>query len=61
MNDLEIICLALAGECVNIESECLLWSKIKTDYSKVFKNLPHRTMGQKQISTIAQVQKNKKW
>jgi len=43
MNDLEIICLALAGECVNIESECLLWSKIKTDYSKVFKNLPHRT------------------
>lgn len=43
MSDLEIISLSITSECLGIDSENLLWSKIKKDYSKHFPNLTHRT------------------
>jgi len=43
LSDLEIISLSLSAEAVQIDSENLLWSKIKTDYPDLFKELPHRT------------------
>ena len=43
MTDLEVIALSITAECVQIDSENLLWSKLKKDYSSVFTNLPHRT------------------
>lgn len=43
LSDLEIISLAITAEALQIDSENLLWSKIKTDYPKMFKDLPHRT------------------
>jgi len=43
MSDLQIISLAITSECLQIDSEALLWSKIDKDYSSFFKHLPHRT------------------
>ena len=43
MSDLEIITLSITSECLGIDSENLLWCKIKKDYSKHFPNLIHRT------------------
>jgi len=43
LTDLEIVSLAITSECLQIDSENLLWSKIETDYSKMFELLPHRT------------------
>ena len=43
MSDLEIVSLALCAEALQIDSESLLWSKIKTDYPALFSELPHRT------------------
>jgi len=43
MSDLEIISLAITSECLGIDSESLLFSKLKKDYSDRFKNLIHRT------------------
>ena len=43
MSDLEIISLAITAECLSIDSENLLFSKLKKDYSKQFPNLIHRT------------------
>ena len=43
MTDLEIISLSVAAECLQIDSENLLWSKIKKDYPSLFPNLIHRT------------------
>jgi len=43
MNDVEIISLSITSECLGIDSENLLWSKIKKDYSRSFPNLIHRT------------------
>ncbi|MEN0051939.1 MAG: IS982 family transposase [Bacteroidota bacterium] len=43
MSDVAVISLALTAECLGIDSENLLWSKIKKDYSKQFAELPHRT------------------
>lgn len=43
MSDLEVISLAIAAECVQVSSENLLWSKLRTDYSNLFPNLIHRT------------------
>lgn len=43
MSDLEIISLAITAECLSIDSENLLWSKIKSDYPSLFPNLIHRT------------------
>lgn len=43
MSDLEIISLAITAECLGIDSENLLWAKIKKDYSARFPHLIHRT------------------
>lgn len=43
MSDVEIISLALTSECLGIDSENLLWSKIQKDYGNKFPNLIHRT------------------
>ena len=41
--DIEVVCLAITAECLQIDSENFLWSKIKTDYPRLFAQLPHRT------------------
>lgn len=41
--DLEVISLAITAECLQIDSENLLWSKIQKDYLHYFPNLCHRT------------------
>jgi hypothetical protein len=43
MSDLEVICLSIAAECTQIDSENLLWSKIQKDYPTMFSKLSHRT------------------
>lgn len=43
MSDVEIISLAITAECLGIDSENLLWVKIKKNYAGAFPNLPHRT------------------
>lgn len=43
MSDLEIISLSITAECLSIDSENLLFSKIKKDYKLRFPNLIHRT------------------
>lgn len=43
LSDVEIISLAITAEAAQIDSENLLWSKLKTDYPNLFKKLPHRT------------------
>ena len=43
MTDLEIVALAITAECLQIDSENLLWSKLKTDYTDLLSQLPHRT------------------
>lgn len=43
MCDVDIISLAITAECLGIDSENLLWSKLKNDYQKAFPNLIHRT------------------
>jgi len=43
MCDVDIISLAITAECLGIDSENLLWSKLKNDYQKTFPNLIHRT------------------
>ena len=43
MSDIEVVCMAITAEGLQIDSENLLWSKLKTDYKDVFSSLPHRT------------------
>jgi hypothetical protein len=43
MNDLEIIALSCCMEALSIDSENLLWSKLKTDYASLFQNLIDRS------------------
>lgn len=43
MSDLEILSLCVTAECLEIDSESLLWGKIKQDYKKYFPNLIHLT------------------
>jgi len=43
MNDLEIVSLACCMEALGIDSENLLWSKLRTDYSGSFPNLIDRS------------------
>lgn len=43
MNDLKIIALSCCMEGLGIDSENLMWSKLKTDYAKQFPGLIHRT------------------
>lgn len=42
MNDVDIIALSITSECLGIDSENLLWSKLKIDYPNLFPNLIHR-------------------
>lgn len=43
MNDLKIIALSCCMEGLGIDSENLMWSKLKTDYARQFPDLIHRT------------------
>ena len=43
MTDLQVIALSITAECLQIDSENLLWSKLKKDYPYLFDTLPHRT------------------
>lgn len=43
MNDLEIVALSCCMEALSIDSENLLWSKLKTDYSSLFPDLIDRS------------------
>ncbi len=43
MTDLQIVALSLCMESLGIDSENLLWSKIKTDYPRLFTNLIDRS------------------
>jgi Transposase DDE domain len=43
MNDLEVVSLACCMEALSIDSENLLWSKLKKDYALVFPNLIDRS------------------
>jgi hypothetical protein len=43
MNDLEVVALSCCMEALSIDSENLLWSKLKTDYSSMFANLIDRS------------------
>lgn len=43
MNDLEIVSLACCMEALSIDSENLLWSKLKKDYASGFPNLIDRS------------------
>jgi hypothetical protein len=43
MNDLQLVALSLSMEALGIDSENLLWSKIKKDYAGLFPNLIDRS------------------
>lgn len=43
MNDLEVVSLACCMEALSIDSENLLWSKLKKDYAPSFPNLIDRS------------------
>lgn len=43
MNDLEVISLACCMEALSIDSENLLWSKLKKDYARAFPNIIDRS------------------
>lgn len=43
LSDCEVISLAICMEALSIDSENLLWHKLRTDYWEDFPNLPHRT------------------
>lgn len=43
MNDLEVVSLACCMEALGIDSENLLWSKLKKDYAPAFPNLIDRS------------------
>lgn len=43
MNDLEVVSLACCMEALSIDSENLLWSKLKKDYATCFPNLIDRS------------------
>lgn len=43
LSDCEVISLSICMEALSVDSENLLWHKLRTDYSDHFPNLPHRT------------------
>ena len=43
LSDLEVIALTISAEAIGIDSENLLFIKLKTDYNEMFLRLPHRT------------------
>jgi hypothetical protein len=57
MSDLDIISLSITAECLQIDSESLLWSKLKKDYSAAFPDLIHRaTFNRRRKSLIDLIQ-----
>jgi hypothetical protein len=62
MNDLEVVSLACCMEALGIDSENLLWSKLRTDYSGLFPNLIDRSRFNRRrkrlVSYIMQVQEH---
>jgi len=57
MNDLQIVSLSCCMEALGIDSEKLLWSKIKTDYPNDFPNLIDRSRfnrRRKRLTTVIQ-------
>lgn len=66
MTDLQIVALSLCMEALSIDSENLLWSKLKTDYASLFPNLIDRSRFnrrrkrlQNQIAKIQEIVSNK--
>ncbi len=54
-SDLELVSLALTAECVQIDSENYLWSKLQSDYKSDFLHLPHRTKFNKRRKRLSDV------
>ena len=55
MTDLEVIALSITAECAQIDSENLLWSKLKKDYPDLIIDLPHRTKYNKRRKRLLDV------
>ena len=55
MTDLEVIALSITAECVQIDSENLLWSKLKKDYPNLITHLPHRTKFNKRRKRLVDI------
>lgn len=43
LSDIEVIALTISSEALGIDSENLLFIKLKSDYNEMFTRLPHRT------------------
>jgi hypothetical protein len=43
LSDVQVVALSCTMEALGIDSENLLWSKLKTDYASLFPHLIHRT------------------
>lgn len=53
MCDLDVLALALAAEAMLITSQNLLYSKLRTDYPKLFARLPHRTNYNRRLRALS--------
>ena len=58
MNDLELIAMSITAECLQIDSENLLWSKLTKDYPCLISDLPHRTKFNKRRKRLSNVLSN---
>ena len=58
MSDMEIIALSKTAECLEITSENLLFSKIRSDYAFHFKNLIHRVSYNRRRKRLVELSKN---
>ncbi|ATL48909.1 IS982 family transposase [Chitinophaga caeni] len=54
MNDLQIVSLSCCMEALGIDSENLLWSKLKTDYADQFTNLIDRSRFNRRRKRLAE-------
>ena len=66
MNDLQLVALSLCMEALSIDSENLLWYKLKKDYANLFPNLIDRSRFnrrrkrlQNQITRVQELVSNK--
>ena len=57
MSDMEIIALSITAECLEITSEILLFSKIKSDYAIHFKNLINRILYYRRRKQLVELSK----
>jgi hypothetical protein len=55
MNDLQIVALSCCMEALGIDSENLLWSKLKTDYADQFTNLIDRSRFNRRRKRLAEM------